>query len=164
MCHRKKIDYDLGQSGSADSGDQKTNRQQKNFQPHSWKFFLSTGDGSTARPHSLDLIAQTEAISKCLRITLENDTGKNERICKHRNFLNSRSPLQGYVATEAALETKTQIYSAMVVYGLLTYKDGAVFIPNKELMDKYNELLLTNDSLGYAQRLAKASFIPPLNT
>lgn len=52
----------------------------------------------------------------------------------------------------------------MVVYGLLTYKDGAVFIPNKELMDKYNELLLTNDSLGYAQRLAKASFIPPLNT
>ena len=78
--------------------------------------------------------------------------------------MNSRSPLQGYVATEAALETKTQIYSAMVVYGLLTYKDGAVFIPNKELMDKYNELLLTNDSLGYAQRLAKASFIPPLNT
>ena len=54
-------------------------------------------------------------------------------------------------------ETKNQIYSAMVVYGLLTYEDGAVFIPNKELMDKYNELLLTNDSLGYVHRLAKVS-------
>lgn len=65
--------------------------------------------------------------------------------------------LQGYSAAEAELETKNQIYSAMVVYGLLTYEDGAVFIPNKELMDKYNELLLTNDSLGYIYRLAKAS-------
>ncbi len=68
-----------------------------------------------------------------------------------------RIVLQGYAATEAALETKNQIYSAMVVYGLLTYEDGAVFIPNKELMDKYNELLLTNDSLGYVHRLAKVS-------
>lgn len=65
--------------------------------------------------------------------------------------------LQGYAATETKLKTKNQIYSAMVVYGLLTYKDGAVFIPNRELMDQYNELLLTNDSLGYVHRLAKAS-------
>ena len=41
-----------------------------------------------------------------------------------------------------------QIYSAMVVDGLLTHKDGKVMIPNKELMDKFDELLLTNDSLG----------------
>ena len=68
-----------------------------------------------------------------------------------------RIVLQGYAAAETALDTKNQIYSAMVVYGLLTYEDGAVFIPNKELMDKYNELLLTNDSLGYVHRLAKAS-------
>ena len=65
--------------------------------------------------------------------------------------------LQGYAAVEDELETKNQIYSAMVVYGLLTYEDGAVFIPNKELMDKYNELLITNDSLGYVHRLAKES-------
>ncbi len=36
----------------------------------------------------------------------------------------------------------------MVVYGLLIHKDGKVMIPNKELMDKFDELLLTNDSLG----------------
>lgn len=65
--------------------------------------------------------------------------------------------LQGYAATEPELRTRNQIYSAMVVYGLLTYEDGSVFVPNKELMDKYNELLLTNDHLGYVHRLAKES-------
>lgn len=65
--------------------------------------------------------------------------------------------LQGYAATEPELKTRNQIYSAMVVYGLLTYEDGSVFVPNKELMDKYNELLLTNDNLGYVHRLAKES-------
>lgn len=65
--------------------------------------------------------------------------------------------LQGYAATGDELKTKNQIYSAMVVYGLLTYENGEVFIPNKELMDKYNELLLTNDSLGYVYNLAKES-------
>ena len=39
------------------------------------------------------------------------------------------------------LKTKNQIYSAMVIYGLLTYNNGQVFIPNKELMLKYDELL-----------------------
>ncbi|MCM1134009.1 MAG: ATP-binding protein [Clostridium sp.] len=65
--------------------------------------------------------------------------------------------LQGYAATNTELSTKNQIYSAMVVYGLLTYKDGEVFIPNKELMDKFDEMLLTNDSLGYVYRLARES-------
>lgn len=65
--------------------------------------------------------------------------------------------LQGYAATDVQLSTKNQIYSAMVVYGLLTYEDGAVFIPNKELMDQFDELLLTNDSLGYVYSLAKES-------
>ena len=45
----------------------------------------------------------------------------------------------------------------MVVYGLLTCEDGEVFIPNRELMDKYDELLLTNESLGYVYNLAKES-------
>ena len=65
--------------------------------------------------------------------------------------------LLGYAATSQELSTKNQIYSAMVVYGLLTYEDGEVFIPNRELMDKYDELLLTNESLGYIHNLAKES-------
>lgn len=65
--------------------------------------------------------------------------------------------LQGYAATDTELSTKNQIYSAMVVYGLLTYEKGAVFIPNKELMNKFDELLLSNDSLGYIYNLANES-------
>ena len=45
----------------------------------------------------------------------------------------------------------------MVVYGLLTYADGEVFIPNRELMDKFDEMLLSNESLGYVYNLAKVS-------
>lgn len=65
--------------------------------------------------------------------------------------------LQGYAATDTELYTRNQIYSALVVYGLLTYEDGAVFIPNRELMDKFNELLITNENLGYIYNLAKES-------
>lgn len=67
--------------------------------------------------------------------------------------------MQEYAATAAELNTRDQIYSAMVVYGLLTYNEqnGKFYIPNKELMDKFNELLLSNESLGYVNRLAKRS-------
>mgnify|MGYP000143437415 FL=1 len=70
---------------------------------------------------------------------------------------NIEAKVQEYAATAEELTTKNQIYSAMVIYGLLTYEDGEVFIPNRELMYKYNELLLTNESLGYVYRLAKES-------
>ncbi len=46
-------------------------------------------------------------------------------------------------AVSMEIHSREQIYSAMVVYGLLTYEDGAVLIPNKELMDHFNELLLS---------------------
>ena len=65
--------------------------------------------------------------------------------------------IQEYAATAKELNTKNQIYSAMVVYGLLTYEDGEVFIPNKELMKKFDELLLEHESLGYINRLARES-------
>ncbi|MDE7311671.1 MAG: AAA family ATPase [Eubacterium sp.] len=64
-----------------------------------------------------------------------------------------------YAATAPELNTKDQIYSAMVIYGLLTYEkeSGRVFIPNKELMGQFDELLISNENLGYMNRLAKAS-------
>ena len=65
--------------------------------------------------------------------------------------------IQEYAAMLLELNTKQQIFSAMVVYGLLTYDNGQVFIPNKELMDKFNELLLTKASLGYVHQLALKS-------
>lgn len=47
-----------------------------------------------------------------------------------------------FAAVSMEISSREQIYSAMVVYGLLTYEDGAVLIPNKELMDRFNELVL----------------------
>ena len=48
-----------------------------------------------------------------------------------------------FAAVSMEIRTREQIYSAMVVYGLLTYEDGEVFIPNKELMGQFEELLCT---------------------
>jgi hypothetical protein len=45
----------------------------------------------------------------------------------------------------------------MVVYGFLTYENGYVSIPNKELMDKFNDMLMKETSLGYINQLAKES-------
>ncbi len=58
------------------------------------------------------------------------------------------SRMMEYAATSKDLNTKEQIYSAMVIYGLLTYEDGEVFIPNKELMDQFNQLLRSNENFG----------------
>lgn len=68
-----------------------------------------------------------------------------------------RADIRNYAAVSMELDTKDEIYSAMVVYGLLTYEDGKVFIPNRELMDQFRKLLLSKASLGYVHTLAKES-------
>ena len=45
----------------------------------------------------------------------------------------------------------------MVVYGLLTYENGAVSIPNRELLDSYAAMMRKETSLGYVYRLANES-------
>ncbi|MCI8861635.1 MAG: AAA family ATPase [Lachnospiraceae bacterium] len=67
------------------------------------------------------------------------------------------SDIREYAATSMHLKTKDEIFSAMVVYGLLTYQDGAVSIPNKELMDSYAAMMKKERSLGYIYHLANAS-------
>lgn len=65
--------------------------------------------------------------------------------------------IQEYAATSMNISTRDEIYSAMVVYGFLSYLNGKVCIPNRELMEKFDELLVKNESLGYVYRLAKES-------
>ena len=62
-----------------------------------------------------------------------------------------------HAETSMNLSTRDEIYSAMVVYGFLSYLNGKVCIPNRELMEKFDELLVKNESLGYVYRLAKES-------
>ncbi len=65
--------------------------------------------------------------------------------------------IQEYAAASMRLSTKDEIYSALVVYGLLTYEDGCVFIPNRELMESYGAMMKKEKSLGYIYDLANAS-------
>lgn len=51
--------------------------------------------------------------------------------------------IREYAATSQNLRTREEIFSAMVVYGFLSYKDGKVSIPNKELMESFLNLRLT---------------------
>lgn len=46
-----------------------------------------------------------------------------------------------YAAVSMDLTTRDEIFSAMVVYGFLTSEKGKVFIPNKELMNKIEDML-----------------------
>ncbi len=62
-----------------------------------------------------------------------------------------------YAATSMELKTRDEIFSAMVVYGFLNYEDGCVSIPNKELMDKFAEMVQKEETLGNVHRLTKES-------
>jgi hypothetical protein len=62
-----------------------------------------------------------------------------------------------YAASSMELKTKNEIFSAMVVYGFLSYENGYVRIPNKELMDRFDDMLLKEESLGYVHKLAAES-------
>lgn len=68
-----------------------------------------------------------------------------------------QSDIQEYAASAMELNTKEEIYSAMVVYGLLTYENGCVSIPNKELQDSFANTMKTEKSLGYIYNLARES-------
>lgn len=65
--------------------------------------------------------------------------------------------VQEYAATSMNLQTKNEIFSAMVVYGFLSCHNGNVGIPNKELMDRFADMVQKESSLGYINRLARES-------
>jgi hypothetical protein len=68
-----------------------------------------------------------------------------------------QAKVQEYAATSMNLTTKDEIFSAMVVYGFLSYENGYVSIPNRELMEKFSDMLIKEASLGYIHQLAAKS-------
>ena len=64
--------------------------------------------------------------------------------------------IRDFTAETMALNNREDIFSAMLVYGMLTYKEGKAAIPNKELMQKYEEVLHKKE-MGYIAALAKRS-------
>lgn len=65
--------------------------------------------------------------------------------------------IQEYASTSMELKTRDEIFSAMVVYGFLNYENGFVSIPNKELMDKFAEVVQREPSMGNVYKLTKES-------
>jgi hypothetical protein len=59
-------------------------------------------------------------------------------------------------AGQEAPKTKTEIYSAMIILGFLSYYDGYLKIPNKELMIEF-EKALQDESFGYVSEIIKNS-------
>ncbi len=62
-----------------------------------------------------------------------------------------------FSATSMSLNTKNEIFSAMVVYGFLNYENGKVRIPNRELMDEFTKTIRDRNDLGYISRLTVES-------
>ena len=56
-------------------------------------------------------------------------------------IINDRIWIQEYAAVSMNLTTKNEIFSAMIVYGFLSYENGEVRIPNKELMNKFDDMI-----------------------
>ncbi|MCC8068071.1 MAG: ATP-binding protein, partial [Clostridiales bacterium] len=65
--------------------------------------------------------------------------------------------VEEFAATSMNLTTRSEILSAMVVYGFLNYEDGKVHIPNRELMDEFAKTIRERENLGYINRLAMES-------
>ena len=65
--------------------------------------------------------------------------------------------LEGYGTENLSLETRDEILSAMVVYGLLTYHDETLEIPNKELLLKFSRSL-RDKNLQEISKLLSRSF------
>ena len=67
-----------------------------------------------------------------------------------------KAKVNEYSATSQELKTREEIFSAMVVFGMLTYYNGYVSVPNYELMLKFQEAL-QNEDMGYIAKLVKRS-------
>ena len=61
-----------------------------------------------------------------------------------------------YSAGQNPPGSREDIYSAMIIYGLLSYSDGEVRIPNKELMIEFQKAL-KDDDFGYVAELVRNS-------
>ncbi len=61
-----------------------------------------------------------------------------------------------FTAGQESPNTQKEIYAAMIIYGLLSYYDGELRIPNKELMIEF-ENALEDDDFGYVAELVKNS-------
>ncbi|MDE5931234.1 MAG: ATP-binding protein [Lachnospiraceae bacterium] len=64
--------------------------------------------------------------------------------------------IEEYTAGQETPANREEIYAAMIIYGLLSYHDGELGIPNKELMLEFQKAL-KDDDFGYVAELVRNS-------
>jgi len=64
--------------------------------------------------------------------------------------------LEEYAAGQGSPANREEIYAAMIIYGLLSYHEGEIHVPNKELMLEFQKAL-KDDDFGYVAELVRNS-------
>lgn len=64
--------------------------------------------------------------------------------------------LEEYAAGQGSPVGREEIYAAMIIYGLISYHEGELHIPNKELMLEFQKAL-KDDDFGYVAELVRNS-------
>ena len=128
-------------------------------------YFLCDG-GSLFNPRSvvkalsrgtcLNYWTETGPMNEIADCIEHNTAAVREDIVKMVAGIPVEVELEGYSASELQLNTRDEILSAMVVFGFLSYHDGYLRIPNRELMEKYQKIL-ARDSMGEVKDIVDSS-------
>lgn len=113
-------------------------------------YYTSTGN-SLFNPRSvtkalergtcLNFWTETGPMNEIANCIEHNVNDVKEDVVKMVSGIPVEVELDGYSAASLQLDTRDEILSAMVVYGFLSYYEGLLSIPNKELMTKFQNVL-----------------------
>ncbi len=98
----------------------------------------------------------TGAFDGILRYINMNIDGIKDDIIKMIAGIPIKMVLKGYSAEKTSFGNENQVFSAMAIYGLLSYHNGMVRIPNHELQLKFDEAI-QDKSVGKVAKLIKDS-------
>lgn len=119
------------------------------FNPRSVSFALSKG-------FCKNYWTESGPMNEIAQVIEHNVDAVREDIVKLVAGIPVEIKLDGYAATQLDLNNRNEILSAMVVYGFLSYYDNQLRIPNKELMEKF-EQILKRESMGAVSEIVTYS-------
>lgn len=105
-----------------------------------------------------DYWTETGPGTEILELVKKNVDAVKEDILKMVSGERIAMSLDDFSADFIDIQTKEDIYSAMMIYGFLSYYNGYLFIPNKEIMKKFQRTL-KDQSMGYIAELARNSTV-----
>lgn len=105
-----------------------------------------------------DYWTETGPGTEILELVKKNVDAVKEDILKMVAGEKVAMSLDDFSADLHKIETREDIYSVMIIYGFLSYYNGYLNIPNKEIMKKFQKVL-KDRSMGYIAELAQNSNI-----